>query len=232
MNSTSATDQRRNNSPTGGANNGVMSQLPDANGRFGSFGGRYVPETLVPALEELDGVYAQAVDDVGFWEELDALLRTFVGRATPVQRADRLTGHVRGSASAGMGATIWRKREDLAHTGAHKMNNTLGQAMLALRLGKRRIIAETGAGQHGVATARGALSGCHARCTWGPRTFVGAAERCSHAAARRGVVPVESGSRTLKDATNEAMRDWMSSVESTHYIWVRWSGRTLPADCS
>jgi tryptophan synthase beta chain len=187
--------------------------VPDARGRFGRFGGRYVPETLVPALEELDAAYAAAKADPAFRAELDALLRDFVGRATPLTEAPRLTAH------AG-GARILLKREDLAHTGAHKINNTMGQALLALRMGKKRIIAETGAGQHGVATAT-ACAHFGLPC----EIYMGAEDvrRQSLNVFRMRLMgakvnEVTTGSRTLKDATNEAMRDWMGSVGETHYI--------------
>ena len=182
-------------------------------GRFGRFGGRYVPETLVVALEELETAWNEASRDPGYRAELEACLRDFVGRPTAFTRAPRL------SAEAG-GATIWLKREDLAHTGAHKINNTVGQVILAKRMGKSRIIAETGAGQHGVATA----TAC-ARFGLDCEVFMGAedARRQSLNVFRMRLLgatvhEVDSGSRTLKDATNEAMRDWMGSVGETHYI--------------
>jgi len=187
--------------------------VPDHRGRFGRFGGRYVPETLVPALEELDAAYRAARADPAFTAELDALLRDFVGRPTPLTEAPRLTAH------AG-GARIVLKREDLAHTGAHKINNTMGQALLARRMGKRRIIAETGAGQHGVATAT-ACAHFGLPC----EVYMGAEDvrRQSLNVFRMRLMgatvnEVRTGSRTLKDATNEAMRDWMGSVGATHYI--------------
>ncbi|HVU63343.1 MAG TPA: tryptophan synthase subunit beta [Phycisphaerales bacterium] len=196
------------------------SSNPDQRGRFGAYGGMYVPETLMPALHELSGAYARVREDRSFWQELEGLLRAYVGRPTPLFRASRLTEHVRASAGAGKGAAIWLKREDLAHTGAHKINNTLGQALLTVRMGKKRIIAETGAGQHGVASATAAAH-FGLRCD----VYMGAEDvrrqrlnvvRMRMMGAR--VVEVNSGSRTLKDATNEAMRDWMGSVEGTHYI--------------
>ena len=202
----------------------ITSQVPDARGRFGAFGGRYVPETLVAALDQLERAFAEVRHDRAFWNELDELLRSFVGRATPLTRADRLSTHARTRARSqsqpGLGATIWLKREDLAHTGAHKINNTLGQAMLTMRMGKRRVIAETGAGQHGVATA----TAC-ARFGLSCEVYMGAEDarrqrlnviRMKMLGAR--VIEVTAGSKTLKDATNEAMRDWMGSVEHTHYI--------------
>ena len=196
-----------------------LSAVPTPQGRFGSFGGAYVPETLVAALTQLSLVYDQARADPAFWRELEVLYKTLVGRPTPLHRADRLTGHARAQA-AGRGATIWLKREDLAHTGAHKINNTLGQALLTRRMGKKRIIAETGAGQHGVASATAAAH-LGLECD----VYMGSEDvrrqrlnviRMRMLGAR--VVEVDSGSRTLKDATNEAMRDWMGSVEHTHYI--------------
>lgn len=187
--------------------------VPDAAGRFGPYGGRYVPETLVAALDELASEYERAKNDPAFARELDDLLRRFVGRPTPLTFASRLTEHCGG-------ARIYLKREDLAHTGAHKINNTMGQALLTRRMGKRRVIAETGAGQHGVATAT-ACAHFGLSC----EVYMGAEDvrrqslnvfRMKLLGAKVNVV--ESGSRTLKDATNEAMRDWMGSVESTHYI--------------
>lgn len=180
-------------------------------GYFGRFGGRYVAETLVPALDELETAYAEARADEAFVERLDALLGEYVGRPTPIYRAERLGAEV--------GAEVWLKREDLCHTGAHKVNNTLGQVLLAERMGKRRVIAETGAGQHGVATATAcALLGLDCE------VFMGAEDiRRQAPNVRRmellgaSVRSVEAGSRTLKDAMNEAMRDWVSRVESTYY---------------
>ena len=192
----------------------MTSAPPDpVHGRFGRFGGRYVPETLVAALDELEAAYLAAREDPSFTAELAGLLRDFVGRPTAFCHAPRLTEH------AG-GAQIWLKREDLAHTGAHKINNTLVQVLLARRMGKSRIIAETGAGQHGVATA----TAC-ARFGLPCEVYMGAEDvrrqalnvfRMRLMGAR--VNEVTSGSRTLKDATNEAMRDWMGSVGRTHYI--------------
>ncbi len=190
-----------------------MPTLPDARGRFGPYGGRFVPETLIPALDELSAAWDEARRDPAFQAELDALLTRFAGRPTPLSDARRL------SADAG-GCQVVLKREDLCHTGAHKINNTLGQVLLARRMGKRRIIAETGAGQHGVATATAAaLFGLP--CD----VFMGALDverqalnvfRMQLLGAR--VVPVQSGSRTLKDAMNEAIRDWVTHVRDTHYI--------------
>jgi tryptophan synthase beta chain len=188
-------------------------QVPDSRGRFGQFGGRFVPETLTRALEELEAAYSDAKQDPTFQAELDGLLKTFVGRPSPIYHARRL------SEFAG-GAQIWFKREDLNHTGAHKINNTLGQALLTLRMGKTRVIAETGAGQHGVASAT-ACAHFGLPCV----VYMGAEDVrrqrpnvFSMKLMGAEVRPVTSGSQTLRDAVNEAMRDWMSSVESTHYI--------------
>ena len=187
--------------------------VPDARGRFGRFGGRYVPETLVPALEELDAAYRAAKADPAFAAQLGELLRDFVGRATPLTEAPRLTAH------AG-GARILLKREDLAHTGAHKINNTMGQALLAMRMGKKRVIAETGAGQHGVATATAcAHFGIPCEIYMGAEDVRRQALNVFRMRLMGATVnEVTTGSRTLKDATNEAMRDWMGSVGDTHYI--------------
>ncbi len=150
----------------------ASAQVPDAAGRFGEHGGRYVPETLMRALEETSAGYAQLKDDDAFQAEFRGLLREYVGRPTPLYRADRLTEHC--ARQTGGGATVWLKREDLNHTGAHKINNSLGQALLARKMGKRRIIAETGAGQHGVATATAcAASAWTASSTWARRTSAG-----------------------------------------------------------
>jgi len=200
-----------------------LSDAPNAEGRFGVYGGSYVPETLAPALEQLRNAYETARGDREFWDDLKDLLRTFVGRATPLYFAQRLTRHAGGGRSGGKdpaGASIWLKREDLAHTGAHKINNTLGQVMLALRMGKRRVIAETGAGQHGVATATAAAHfGLDCDVYMGSEDA--RRQRLNVARMRilgARVIEVETGSRTLKDATNEAMRDWMGSAEHTHYV--------------
>jgi tryptophan synthase beta chain len=182
-------------------------------GYFGPFGGRYVPETLIHALEELEGAYERYRSDPEFVEELDSLSRDFVGRPTPLMFASRLT-------KRWGGANVWFKREDLAHTGAHKINNTLGQILLADRMGKRRIIAETGAGQHGVATATvAALYGKECLVYMGEEDT--RRQRLNVVRMKllgAEVVPVLSGSRTLKDAVNEAIRDWVTNVEDTHYI--------------
>ena len=189
------------------------SRVPDERGRFGAFGGRYVPETLMAALEELNAAYRDARADASFLLELDRLLREFVGRPTQLTPAPRLSAH------AG-GAAIWLKREDLAHTGAHKINNALGQALLAKRMGKTRIIAETGAGQHGVATATACARFGIECCVYMGSEDVRRQSLNVFRMKRMGakVIEVDSGSRTLKDATNEAMRDWMGSVGQTHYI--------------
>ncbi len=181
-------------------------------GRFGPYGGRYVPETLVAALDDLTALYDSARTDSAFWAELDALLAEFVGRPSPISVAPRLSDEV--------GAPVLLKREDLNHTGAHKINNTIGQALLARRMGKQRIIAETGAGQHGVATA----TVC-ARFGFECVVYMGAEDVARQALnvyrmrlLGATVIPVESGTRTLKDATNEALRDWVTNVPTTHYI--------------
>jgi tryptophan synthase beta chain len=180
--------------------------------RFGAFGGRYVPETLIPALDELDQAFTEAMADVEFRETLDDLLKNYVGRPSPLSTAPRLSRIV--------GAPVYLKREDLNHTGAHKINNTVGQALLAQRMGKRRIIAETGAGQHGVATAT-----ICARFGMECVVYMGAEDmRRQELNVYRmrlmgaSVVPVESGTRTLKDATTEAIRDWVTTVNDSHYI--------------
>ncbi|MDJ0962451.1 MAG: tryptophan synthase subunit beta [Acidimicrobiia bacterium] len=185
---------------------------PDERGRFGEFGGRFAPETLMPALLELEAAFEAAWSDPSFHAELRHLLRDFVGRPTPVYRADRL--------SQELGLDLWFKREDLAHTGAHKINNTVGQALLAKRMGKPRIIAETGAGQHGVATATAcALLGIECAVYMGATDI----ERQALNVYRMRllgceVIPVTKGPGTLKDAVSEAMRDWVATVETTHYI--------------
>ena len=186
---------------------------PDARGRFGPYGGRYVPETLVAPLEELERAYAEARHDIAFQRELDFLLKNFAGRPTPLLFASRLTKHLGGP-------RIYIKREDLLHTGAHKINNAIGQGLLAVRMGKRRIIAETGAGQHGVATATVA-----ARLGLECVVYMGVddmeRQRLNVFRMRllgAEVVGVNSGTRTLKDAINEAMRDWVTNVRTTHYL--------------
>ena len=180
--------------------------------RFGPYGGQYVPETLMPALAELEEAWVSARDDRGFRAELDALLRDFVGRPSPLYPASRL--------SEAAGHPIWLKREDLNHTGAHKINNALGQALLAKRMGKRRIIAETGAGQHGVAAAT-ACALLDLECV----VYMGTEDmrRQKPNVERMGLLgavvePVEAGARTLKEAVSAAIRDWVTNVETTHYI--------------
>jgi tryptophan synthase beta chain len=179
-------------------------------GFYGPYGGRFVPETLVPALDELERGWRSIVGDASFWAELDALARWYVGRPTPVTTSDRIVP----------GKRLYLKREDLCHTGAHKINNALGQALIALRLGKRRVVAETGAGQHGVATAT-VCARFGLECT----VYMGAedvrrqrpnVERMHLLGAQ--VRPVEFGTRTLKEALSEAIRDWITNVETTHYL--------------
>ncbi len=191
----------------------ATANLPDEHGHFGPYGGRYVPETLVHPLQELEEEYLRAKDDPEFQRELSYYLREFCGRPTPLYFAERLTNDLGG-------AKIYLKREDLLHTGAHKINNAVGQVLLAKRMGKKRVIAETGAGQHGVASATvAAMFGME--CV----VYMGAVdcERQALNVARMKmlgatVVPVEAGQKTLKEAINEAMRDWVTHVRSTHYI--------------
>ena len=181
--------------------------------RFGDYGGRYVPETLIPALEELEEAYLKSENDTSFHSELTDLLNNYVGRPTPLFYAKNLTKKI-GTAQ------IYLKREDLAHTGAHKINNALGQALLVKKIGKERVIAETGAGQHGVATATAcAMLGMQCSIYMGEEDI----KRQSPNVYRMKllgaeVIPVTSGSKTLKDAINEALRDWVTNVETTHYI--------------
>jgi tryptophan synthase beta chain len=182
----------------------------EAHGFYGSYGGRYVPETLVPALDELEGGWNEVKDDPGFRVELEGLQATYIGRPTPLYRAERI----------GEGKRIYLKREDLCHTGAHKINNALGQALVARRLGKRRIVAETGAGQHGVAAATVcARFGLECVVYMGSEDM----ERQKPNVERMHLLgaevrPVEFGTRTLKEATSEAIRDWIANVETTHYM--------------
>jgi tryptophan synthase beta chain len=180
--------------------------------RFGRYGGQYVPETLMPALAELERAWVQAREDPAYHEELDGLLRDFGGRPTPLYRASRLSAHV--------GRDVYLKREDLNHTGSHKLNNALGQALLARRMGKRRIIAETGAGQHGVATAT-VCALLDLECV----VYMGVEDtRRQHPNVQRmrllgaTVIPVDAGARTLKEATSAAIRDWVENVGHTHYV--------------
>ena len=192
----------------------VVGRLVGSNGPYyGAYGGAYVPETLVPAVRALEAAYEEAIADPGYREELDRLLHSYAGRPTPLTYATRLT-------EALGGARVYLKREDLAHTGAHKINNALGQALLARRMGKRRVVAETGAGQHGVATATVcALLGLECVVYMGTVDM----ERQELNVFRMRLLgaevrPVEAGSRTLKDAINEAIRDWVTNVEDTHYL--------------
>ncbi len=185
---------------------------PDERGRFGDYGGRFAPETLIPALDELDAAFTEAWADPAFVDTFHELLRNYVGRPTPLHGADRL--------SEQLGVRVLLKREDLAHTGAHKINNALGQALVAARMGKPRLIAETGAGQHGVASATAAAYvGLQCQVFMGEKDI----ERQALNVQRMHmlgteVIPVTSGAGTLKDAVNEAMRDWVRTVETTHYI--------------
>lgn len=187
-------------------------QWPDARGRYGPFGGRYVPETLIYALDELEAAYRNAMQDPAFLDLLSDYRKQYIGRPTPLYPARRFSEHCGG-------ARIYFKREDLAHTGAHKINNALGQCLLAKRMGKPRVIAETGAGQHGVATATAcALLGLECGVYMGTEDM--ARQRLNVFRMRllgAQVIPVDSGSKTLKDAINEAMRDWVANVRSTHY---------------
>jgi tryptophan synthase beta chain len=187
--------------------------VPDERGRYGPYGGRFVPETLVSALDELEHVYLECRDDAAFQEELDFLLRQYAGRPTPLYLAKRLTTELGG-------AKVYFKREDLAHTGAHKINNTIGQALLAKRMGKPRVIAETGAGQHGVATATAAaLLGLECEVYMGTEDMRRQALNVFRMRLLGSkVTAVDAGSRTLKDAINETMRDWVTNVRTTHYI--------------
>jgi tryptophan synthase beta chain len=193
--------------------NTKTSALPDATGHFGPYGGRFVPETLMTALQELEEAYVWAKQDKGFQNELEGLLKNYVGRPTPLYFAESLTLECGG-------ARIYLKREDLAHTGAHKINNALGQALLARHMGKRRIIAETGAGQHGVATATVcALMGMECVVYMGEEDIRRQAMNVFRMRLLGAeVYPVSSGSRTLKDAINEAIRDWVTNVETTFYL--------------
>jgi tryptophan synthase beta chain len=200
---------------------------PSDTGRFGQFGGRFIPETLVPACEELEEAFVAAWADPGFRAELQLLLTEYAGRPSPLTRCHRLSDH--------LGCQVLLKREDLNHTGSHKINNVLGQALLARRMGKTRLVAETGAGQHGVATATAAaLFGLE--CT----VYMGEVDIARQALnvfrmklLGAEVRPASSGSRTLKDAVNEAMRDWVATVEGTHYCLGSVMGpHPLPVDGS
>jgi tryptophan synthase beta chain len=193
---------------------------PDERGHFGQFGGRFVAETLMPLILELEHAYRAAKADAAFQAQFDDLLTHYVGRPSPLYFAERLTGALRANAPAGMGPKIYFKRDELNHTGAHKINNCIGQILLAIRMGKTRIIAETGAGQHGVATATvAARFGLPCTIYMGARDV----ERQSPNVFRMKLLgaevrPVESGARTLKDAMNEALRDWVANVHDTFYI--------------
>jgi len=190
-----------------------MFPLPDPRGRYGAYGGRYVPETLIPALDELATAYQQAKADPAFQAELNHYLKTFVGRPSPLTLAKNLTARCGG-------AKIYLKREDLNHTGAHKINNTIGQALLAKRMGKQRLIAETGAGQHGVATATAAaLFGLECLIYMGEEDMRRQALNVYRMKLLGAEVkPVSIGTRTLKDAINEAIRDWVTNVRDTFYL--------------
>lgn len=195
-----------------------LTQQPDALGRFGRFGGKYVPETLMPALSELEQAYQQYRRDPSFLAQLNGLLRDYVGRPSPLYFAERLTAHY--TRPDGTGAQIYLKREDLNHTGAHKINNALAQVLLAQRMGKQRIIAETGAGQHGVATATVcARFGLQCIIYMGVQDMARQSLNVFRMRLLGATVqPVEAGTGTLKDATSEAIRDWVTNVETTHYI--------------
>ncbi|MGB3786635.1 MAG: pyridoxal-phosphate dependent enzyme, partial [Phormidesmis sp.] len=195
-----------------------LAARPDSFGRFGRFGGKYVPETLMPALKELEEAYYQYRKEADFQGELAGLLKDYVGRANPLYFAERLTEYY--TKADGSGPQIYLKREDLNHTGAHKINNALGQVLLAKRMGKKRVIAETGAGQHGVATAT-VCARFGLECV----VYMGVEDmRRQELNVFRmrlmgaTVSPVSAGSGTLKDATSEAIRDWVTNVENTHYI--------------
>src|SRR4028119_1015880 len=193
-------------------------QQPDALGRFGKFGGKYVPETLMPALSELEQAFGQYCNDPDYQKELQQLLQDYVGRPSPLYFAERLTSHY--AKADGSGAQIYLKREDLNHTGAHKINNALAQVLLAKRMGKQRIIAETGAGQHGVATATVcARFGLECIVYMGVQDMERQALNVFRMRLMGATVqPVSAGTGTLKDATSEAIRDWVTNVETTHYI--------------
>ncbi len=199
-------------------NTDTTTQQPDAFGRFGKFGGKYVPETLMPALAELEQCFHQYCNDPDYQKELQGLQRDYVGRPSPLYFAERLTTHY--AKPDGTGAQIYLKREDLNHTGAHKINNALAQVLLAKRMGKRRIIAETGAGQHGVATATVcARFGLECIVYMGVQDMERQALNVFRMRLMGATVqPVTAGTGTLKDATSEAIRDWVTNVETTHYI--------------
>jgi tryptophan synthase beta chain len=188
------------------------SQLPDANGKFGKYGGKYVPEVLIPAISELENAYTSFKNDPDFNQEIEEYSKNYIGRPTPLTFAERLTGELEG-------AKIYLKREDLNHTGAHKINNTLGQLLLAKRMGKKRIIAETGAGQHGVATATMAAKlGLECHIYMGEEDVTRQKLNVFRMKLLGSeVIPVSNGSKTLKDAINEAIRDWVTNVRATFY---------------
>ena len=209
-----ARDAGQETAPPSSPRSDTMTEsLPDKKGYYGPFGGRFVPETLIPALEQLTEAFQKYRRDDSFCEELEYYLAEYVGRPSPLYFAERLTNHIGGP-------KIYLKREDLNHTGAHKINNTLGQVLLAVRMDKSRIIAETGAGQHGVATATAAaMFGLDCDVYMGREDIRRQRlNRLRMELLGTRVVPVSTGSQTLKDATNEAMRDWMASFEGTHYI--------------
>ena len=191
----------------------ILTEAPDKQGRYGDYGGKFVPETLMVALEELEAAYLEYRQEEEFQQELNFLLSTYVGRPTPLYFAANLTRELGG-------AKIYLKREDLAHTGAHKINNAMGQGMLAKRLGKGRIIAETGAGQHGVASATAcAMLGLECIVYMGVEDMRRQALNVFRMRLLGAEVrPVDTGSQTLKDAINEAIRDWVTNVETTHYL--------------
>ncbi|KPK59452.1 MAG: tryptophan synthase subunit beta [Planctomycetes bacterium SM23_32] len=191
----------------------MVDHLPDERGYFGPFGGKYVPETLMPALQQLEQAYEEARQDESFRQELDYYLREYVGRPNPLYLAERFSRELGGG-------KVYLKREDLNHTGAHKINNTLGQVLLAVRMGKGRVIAETGAGQHGLATATAAaMFGLPCDVYMGEEDIRRQKPNVlKMQLLGTRVIPVSSGARTLKDATNEALRDWMASFENTHYV--------------
>ncbi|GGN47243.1 tryptophan synthase beta chain [Novosphingobium indicum] len=197
-----------------------LRSLPDSTGHFGTFGGRYVAETLMPLILDLEKEYRRAKEDPSFQEEFDDLLKNFVGRPSPLYYAPRMTEHFREAAPKGKGPKIYFKREDLNHTGAHKINNCIGQILLAIRMGKTRIIAETGAGQHGVATATVCARFGIPCVIYMGSTDVARQQPNVFRMKLLGaeVVPVESGAKTLKDAMNEALRDWVANVHDTFYI--------------
>lgn len=221
MTDTSATDTTATPSgrtSTKGANS--LRNGPDLHGHFGPYGGRFVAETLMPLMLQLDDAYDKAKEDPEFQKELDYYLKNYVGRPSPLWRAQRLTETLREDAPKGKGATLYLKREDLNHTGSHKLNNVMGQILMARRMGKKRIVAETGAGQHGVATATVcALFGLECEIYMGATDVARQAPNVfrMHLLGAK-VNPVSAGSATLKDALNEAMRDWVAHVDDTYFL--------------